>query len=200
MNDEEAVLNFIGKLMLDETKKLFAQNTASRAFNGQQKPIAGQLPPIFAPKNATSTFIDSLKYRVNIGADENTPLVELYSDLPAADDYGKYIDSGRIPGKGIPLLKMEQWMAAKNIVPQPLLQRGANDSTIFRVPTMKQLRFLLNRSILRSGIFPFPYEELVKTRIEKEVKRRMEPAVATIIERVIRERIVFIINPERFTR
>lgn len=63
-------------------------------------------------------------------------------------DYWKYVESGRKPGKFPPVSAILQWIKVKPVIPRPD-DRG-------RIPTQQQLAFLIARSIARNGIEPFP--------------------------------------------
>lgn len=58
------------------------------------------------------------------------------------EDYWKYVEYGRRPGKRPPIDAIEQWVKVKPIIPDPI--NG-------RVPTTKQLAFLISRKIGMEG-------------------------------------------------
>ena len=58
------------------------------------------------------------------------------------EDYWKYVEYGRGPGKRPPIDVIEQWIKVKPIIPDPI--NG-------RVPTTKQLAFLISRKIGMEG-------------------------------------------------
>lgn len=58
------------------------------------------------------------------------------------EDYWKYVEYGRRPGKRPPIDAIEQWIKVKPIIPDPI--NG-------RVPTTKQLAFLISRKIGMEG-------------------------------------------------
>lgn len=197
MKDEE-MLNRVGEFMLAVTKQVLSENIPSRAFNGQNKPIRGQFPNPQSPKIASGTYINSLQYKITKDEEDDLPVITIYSTLPENKDYGKFIDQGRSNNRRFPNLELiAKWISQKGIQPKPLAQRRADGSIRYRIPSLKQLNFLISRSIAEQGIFPYPYESIAKARIEKEIRKRMEPVVAQEITRIIRERIVFIINPTR---
>lgn len=59
------------------------------------------------------------------------------------EDYWKYVEEGRKPGKFPPLDKIEEWIRIKPVAPYPD-SRG-------RVPSNKQLAFLIGRKIAEEG-------------------------------------------------
>ena len=58
------------------------------------------------------------------------------------EEYWKYVEYGRRPGKRPPIDAIEQWIKVKPIIPDPI--NG-------RVPTTKQLAFLISRKIGMEG-------------------------------------------------
>ena len=197
---EEAQLNIVGQFVLDEVKKTFSELVQSRAFNGLGKPVGGQFPPIFASKNASSRFVDSLTYKINPDVESGLPYITIESSLPENENYGKYIDSGRQIGTFPNIAAIEQWIGQKGITPKLLPQRTKYQGVQYKMPTMKQLVFLLSRSIYREGIFPYQFSEITLDRIQNTLAKKLEGALAEHVNRLIRERIVFIINPNRQTR
>ena len=60
-----------------------------------------------------------------------------------APDYFKWVENGRGPGKNPPIKAIEDWITIKHITPYPS-GRG-------KLPTKKQLAFLISRAIGRDG-------------------------------------------------
>lgn len=58
------------------------------------------------------------------------------------EDYWKYVEYGRRPGKRPPLDAIEQWIKVKPIVPDPI--NG-------KIPSTRQLAFLISRKIGMEG-------------------------------------------------
>lgn len=85
---------------------------------------------------ASGRLFDSVKHIVT--TDKGT--VELSLSL---EDYWKYVEEGRGPGKFPPLGKIEEWITYKHIAPYPD-SRG-------RVPSNQQLAFLIGRKIAEEG-------------------------------------------------
>ena len=65
---------------------------------------------------------------------------DLYISL---QDYWKYVEYGRQPGKFPPMDAIKQWIQVKPIIP---------DARTGKIPTIDELTFLISRSIARSGI------------------------------------------------
>lgn len=60
------------------------------------------------------------------------------------NDYWKYVENGRRPGKFPPIDKIREWIQIKNIIP-----RMGPDN---KIPSTDQLAFLISRKIAREGI------------------------------------------------
>lgn len=89
-------------------------------------------------KRATGNLINNIKSKIKV----NGKYVIISLNL---EDYWKYVEYGRRPGKFPPVDKIREWIRVKPILPQP--QNG-------KLPTANQLAFLIGRSIARNGIKP----------------------------------------------
>ena len=67
------------------------------------------------------------------------------------EDYGKWVDKGRKPGKGMPVRELMQWIKSKPIRLRDLKTGSFIESTPSR---LKSLAFLINRKIKEEGIAP----------------------------------------------
>ena len=85
---------------------------------------------------ASGKLFDSVHHIVTV--DDHT--IDLSLSL---EDYWKYVEEGRGPGKFPPLDKIEEWIRIKPVAPYPD-SRG-------RVPSNKQLAFLIGRKIAEEG-------------------------------------------------
>lgn len=85
---------------------------------------------------ASGKLFDSVHHIVTV--DDHT--IDLSLSL---EDYWKYIEEGRGPGKFPPLDKIEEWIRIKPVAPYPD-SRG-------KVPSNKQLAFLIGRKIAEEG-------------------------------------------------
>lgn len=92
-------------------------------------------------KNASGVLAETVRYLV---AREQT---EYAVDLSLAN-YWQYVEYGRRPGKFPPSDKILEWVRIKPVIPRPL-ENG-------KLPTQKQLAFLIGRKIAREGIAPTP--------------------------------------------
>lgn len=87
-------------------------------------------------RKASGNLINSITTAIKIHDD--------YVELTfSAADYWKYVEYGRKAGKRPPLEKILSWIKAKKILPRP-------DSS-GRLPTEKQLAFLIARAIGNNG-------------------------------------------------
>jgi hypothetical protein len=85
---------------------------------------------------ASGQFFDSIRHMLII--EDRT-----YELVLSLEDYWKYIEEGRGPGKFPPLDKIEEWIRIKPISPYPDAKG--------RVPSNKQLAFLIGRKIAEEG-------------------------------------------------
>ena len=96
-------------------------------------------------------------------------------------DYWKYVEYGRKPGKFPNVGKLQEWIKIKPILPRPL--------TNGIVPTEKQLTFIIANSIKTKGIQPKPalanalqkndshlnrIKEAVGKSLDKEIKKMLK--------------------------
>jgi hypothetical protein len=85
---------------------------------------------------ASGQFFDSIRHMLII--EDRT-----YELVLSLEDYWKYIEEGRGPGKFPPLDKIEEWIRIKPISPYPDAKG--------KVPSNKQLAFLIGRKIAEEG-------------------------------------------------
>lgn len=87
-------------------------------------------------RRASGMLISSVNTNVTVDGNEFSIEVNL-------EDYWKYVEDGRGPGKFPPPDKILQWIRMKPILPQPM-SNG-------KLPTEKQLAFLIGRKIANEG-------------------------------------------------
>ena len=92
---------------------------------------------------------------------------ELYLRL---EDYWKYVEYGRGPGKFPPLEKIREWIDVKPVI--PTVYNG-------KLPTVDQLAYLIGRKIATEGIQPKNYlqntlDELDLKPLEDAITRSLE--------------------------
>ena len=96
-------------------------------------------------------------------------------------DYWKYVEYGRQPGKLPNMGKLQEWIKVKHILPRPL--------TNGIVPTEKQLTYIIGKSIKEKGIPAKPalanalqknndmlikVKEAVSKSLDKEIKQMLK--------------------------
>lgn len=90
------------------------------------------------------------------------------------EDYWKYVERGRSPGKFPPLNEIESWIRIKPIIP---------DARTGKVPDTRQLAFLISRKIAREGT---PAQKpLEKTLQSTEVNSLINAIKQEFIDQVI---------------
>jgi hypothetical protein len=95
-------------------------------------------------------------------------IYDLYLTL---QDYWKYVENGRQPGKFPPMDVIKQWIQVKPVIP---------DARTGKLPTIDQLTFLISRSIAINGIQPKNYLE--NTLREFEYDPQFYEAISKDIE------------------
>ena len=66
-----------------------------------------------------------------------------YNIIFKAPEYFKWVENGRGPGKNPPIKAIEEWITIKHITPYPTAKG--------KLPTKKQLAFLISRAIGKEG-------------------------------------------------
>jgi hypothetical protein len=94
-------------------------------------------------------------------------------------EYWKYIESGRQPGKFPPVKALLDWISVKPIIPRP--------DADGRIPTPKQLSFLIGRKIKEEGIKPFPALETTKEELDKIYHEKLSAALGHDVSNYIRK-------------
>lgn len=97
------------------------------------------------------------------------------------ENYWKYIEYGRRPGKMPPVSAIENWINVKQIIPHSMTLKSGK--TV--IPTIPQLSFLIARSIGRRGIAPKPlfqksfeaakqqFMQVIKDAITQDIKESL---------------------------
>ena len=88
-------------------------------------------------KVASGNLINTMSYKVDYDG-------RYFSLTLNLADYYKYVEEGRKPGKFPPIDKIREWIQVKPVLPHEM-SNG-------KLPTQKQLAFLISRSIARKGI------------------------------------------------
>jgi hypothetical protein len=96
-------------------------------------------------------------------------------------DYWKFVEKGRLPGSFPNIGQLQQWIQIKQMLPRPM----ANG----KLPTEKQLVYMIGKSIKEKGIKPKPalanalkkndaqlnrIKEAVSKSLDKEIKQMLK--------------------------
>lgn len=96
-------------------------------------------------------------------------------------DYWKFVEKGRLPGSFPNIGQLQQWIQIKQILPRPM----ANG----KLPTEKQLTYIIGKSIKEKGIQPKPalanalkknethlnkIKEAVGKSLDKEIRKMLK--------------------------
>ena len=123
-------------------------------------------------KNASRKLTDTIKSNIIVGD-------QAYEVSLTLQEYWKYVESGRAPGKFPPVKALLDWISVKPIIPRP----DANG----RIPTPKQLSFLIGRKIKEEGIEPFPALETTKEELDKIYHEKLSAALGHDVSHYIRK-------------
>lgn len=120
--------------------------------------------------NASRTLTNSFSY--DYGIDDNHYWVEIFME-----DYWKYVNDGRRPGKRPPRDKIAEWIRVKPIQPKPYTY----------TPSVKSLAFLIQRSIKQKKGYAPP-----RTVLEGWIQKKgIQPRPQTVTPSV--ESLAFLI-------
>ena len=113
-------------------------------------------------KNASRKLSDSTKHFVRVGDRAMTVGLRL-------EEYWKYIEYGRKPGKFPSPSAILKWIEVKPIIPRPD-SRG-------RFPSPQSLAFLIGRKIKREGIEPTPLLETTAEQVNAKFMQAIRDAL-----------------------
>lgn len=125
-------------------------------------------------KNASRKLTDSVKSKIVV----NGQAFEIYLNL---QQYWKYIEEGRKPGKFPPVGAILNWISVKPILPRP---DGSGNMERLRP---KQLAFLIGRKIKEEGIDPFPALKTTQEELNRIYHDRLSAALANDIGKYVRK-------------
>lgn len=159
----------------------------------------------FFIEQARDTLIANDSWASGKLANTMEPIIEVtdnhYSVKIRLEDYWKYVESGRPPGKGVPVQKLIEWIRIKPVVPKVMTltrkwyvndRKKGEPKTIERsreyqhLPSVEELAFLINRSIKENGIKPRKffknnvskannyYKNLIVAAIREDINAFME--------------------------
>ena len=120
-------------------------------------------------KIATGNLLNSIDYKVQY--DDRAIWVELH-----LEDYYKWVENGRAPGKFPPPDKILEWIRIKPIIPD---DRGG------RLPTEQQLAYLIGKKIAEQGIEPGNQLHNAMDDIFPQFEERIDEAIALDINEAI---------------
>ena len=127
--------------MWEKTKEI-AEQYAKEAIELYRQKLRENPKGKYGDKNTTGNLSNNLRYEVNMTNDS----LEVYLYL---EDYYKWVEQGRMKGKYPPIDVIQTWINDK-----PSIDRKDGDG---KLPTTKQLAFLISRSIAENGIEPTYY-------------------------------------------
>lgn len=151
-------------------------------INQTIKEIADRMLELYRNKlidkniNASNTLSDSADVIVEVNG---TTLSVSF----ILEDYWKYVEYGRRPGKRPPIDAIEQWIKVKPIIPDPI--NG-------RIPSTKQLAFLISRKIgmegtkaqrpLESAVYSDSMEMLI-AQLKNEIVGQLKEELGNFMEK-----------------
>lgn len=112
--------------------------------------------------NASYDLYNSFEKIIEIGEDS-------FSVKIALEDYWKYVEQGRRPGKFPPPDVIKNWIEIKPVEARP----GLNGKT----PSVEQLSFLIGRKIANEGTSPQPFYEPAKEQTIRDFEQRIDLAI-----------------------
>lgn len=144
-----SVLNDFGKFLVEEYKDKLILNDV----------------------NATDTLYNSVTL---LPIEVNGNFFEVKISL---EDYWKYVEKGRLPGKWPPISAIEKWIEIKPVLPRPM-DNG-------KLPTTQQLAFFISSKIGLKGIKPRPLLQQSVEEVWRVMKEFLEEALAKDVENEI---------------
>lgn len=123
-------------------------------------------------KNASRKLTDTIRSNVVVGD-------QAFEITLTLQEYWKYVEHGRPPGKFPPVKALLDWISVKPIIPRP----DADGN----IPTPKQLSFLIGRKIMEEGIEPFPALQTTKEELDKIYHEKLSAALGHDVSNYIRK-------------
>lgn len=127
---------------------------------------------------ASGKLVQSVKYEMRKG--DMSYEVGLW-----LEDYWKYVEHGRKAGKFPPLSKIEEWIRVKPVIPRPY--NG-------KLPTEKQLAFLIGRKIAQEGIEPKNVLKRTRDEVLDEMLMSVKQAIMEDIQEDLNTVLVTLTN------
>lgn len=123
-------------------------------------------------KTASRKLIDSVKSNVVVGE-------QSYEVTLTLQDYWKYIEKGRKPGKFPPVGAILNWISVKPIIPRPM-ENG-------NLPSPNQLAYLIGRKIEQEGIEPHPALMTTQEELDRIYHEKLSIALSLDVSFYIRK-------------
>lgn len=112
--------------------------------------------------NASYDLYNSFEKIIEVGEDYFSVKISL-------EDYWKYLEEGRRPGKYPPPEAIRTWIELKPVTPQPDLNG--------RTPSVQQLTFLISRKIAERGTKAQPFFEPAKEQAIRDFSEKIDQAI-----------------------
>lgn len=125
-------------------------------------------------KNASRKLTDTIKSNVVVGD-------QSYEVTLTLQDYWKYVEHGRKPGKFPPVGAILNWISVKPVIPRP--DEDGN------IPSPKSLAFLIGRKIEQEGIEPHPALKTTQEELDRIFHERLSAALGHDVTNYIRKLI-----------
>jgi hypothetical protein len=150
MSESSNYLELISDLVKNDIQSEISKIRASRAWNGQRKPINGGYVGALSNRMNTGTLYQSVTVEPEYDSSNN--IVGIGISFPGAQEYWEYVNYGRrgkrdSPTVKYPPLQVVMSWATQRGLPQFRDKRG-------RFISNRERGFLLQRSIGEYGIFP----------------------------------------------
>ena len=123
-------------------------------------------------KNASRKLTDNVKSNVIVGDQSFEVTLSL-------QEYWKYIENGRKPGKFPPVKALLDWISVKPVIPRP----DADGN----IPSPKQLSFLIGRKIKEEGIEPYPALKTTQDELDQIYHEKLSAALGHDVSNYIRK-------------
>jgi hypothetical protein len=133
----------------------------------------------YAPE-ASGRLVQSARYEVKLGD-------RVYEVGLWLEDYWRYVEKGRKAGKFPPIDRIREWIRVKPVIPRP--HNG-------RVPTEKQLAFLIARKIAREGTEGQGVLERALEDVTGEMMMSIKEAIIEDLKWDMREVLVMLGNTQ----
>ena len=92
--------------------------------------------PVLTNRIASGELYNTVRSKLQVNG-------QMYEVVLSLADYWEYVENGRPPGKFPPTSKILEWITVKPVIPRP--------DDFGRIPTPKQLAFLIGRKIANDG-------------------------------------------------